>query len=143
MALQDALALVGDRWALLVVREVALGVRRFSDLQASTGAPRSVLAERLRRLVAAGVLDRSEYVLPGARARQEYRLTPAGLDLLPVLAAFSDWAARHLPDDRPADVTYRHGGCGGHVGAHLVCDCGADLTPGDRLVASVLREEPR
>jgi DNA-binding HxlR family transcriptional regulator len=143
MPLQDALELLGDRWALLVVREAALGVRRFTDLQQATGAPRSVLSDRLRRLVAAGVLDRHEYVLPGARPRQEYALTSAGRDLLPVLAAFTDWAARHLPDDSPADVTYRHAGCGGHVTAHLVCDCGADLTPGDRLVASVLRRDPR
>ena len=140
MALSEALSLFGDRWALLVVREAALGVRRFTELQQTTGAPRTVLADRLRRLVTAGVLEPREYVLPGARPRQEYVLTDAGRDLLPVLAAFSDWAARHLADDRPADVTYRHAGCGGHVGAHLVCDCGAEITHGDRLVASVLRE---
>jgi DNA-binding HxlR family transcriptional regulator len=143
MAVTEALSLLGDRWVLLVVREAALGVRRFTDLQQTTGAPRTVLADRLRRLVTAGILEQREYVLPGARPRSEYVLTPAGRDLLPVLAAFSDWAARHLADDRPPDVTYRHAGCGGHVGAHLVCDCGAELTPGDQLVASVLREGAR
>ncbi len=140
MAGTGAFALLGDRWTLLLVREAALGVRRFTDLQAATGAPRTVLSDRLRRLVAAGLLTQREYALPGARPRQEYLLTAAGRDLLPVLAAVSDWAARHLPDDRLPDVTYRHAGCGGHVGAHLVCACGADLTRGDRLVASVLRE---
>ena len=135
----QVLSLVGERWALLVVREVSLGLRRFNELEAATGAPRAVLADRLRRLTAAGVLAPREYVVPGSRARNEYVLTDAGYDLLPVLAAVSDWGERHLGAGSPQDVVYRHGGCGGRVTARLVCECGEEAGPHDRLVAQVNR----
>ena len=135
----DVLALVGERWALLVVREVSLGLRRFNELEAATGAPRAVLSDRLRRLTAAGVLAPREYVVPGSRARNEYVLTGAGYDLLPLLAAASDWGERHLGAGAPQDVVYRHGGCGGRVTARLVCECGEEAGPQDRLVAQVNR----
>ncbi|GAA4486607.1 helix-turn-helix domain-containing protein [Rhodococcus olei] len=137
--LSDTLTLLGERWALLVVREVSLGVRRFDELRTATGAPRTVLSDRLHRLVAAGVLGTREYRVPGSRARLEYTLTAAGLDLLPVLAALTDWGERHLESDSAPDVAYRHGGCGGRVGARLVCECGADVVPGHRLLAQVDR----
>ena len=143
MALQQALSLVGERWTLLVVREVALGVRRYGELQESTGAPRTVLSDRLRRLVAAGLLETRPYQVPGARPREEYALTDAGRDLLPVLAALADWSERHLPHAGRTDVTYRHLGCGGRVRARLVCTCGTETAPGDRVVASVDRHESR
>lgn len=139
--MEQALALVGERWTLLVVREVALGVRRFSDLQQATGAPRAVLSDRLRRLVDAGVLERRAYAVPGARARHEYAVTPAGLDLLPVLAAVSDWASKHVAQQPPPAVVYRHAGCGGRVTAQLLCSCGTPIDPGGQIVASVHRQE--
>ena len=135
----QVLTLLGERWALLVVREVSLGLRRFNELEAATGAPRAVLSDRLRRLTAAGVLTTREYVVPGSRARNEYVLTDAGYDLLPLLAAVSDWGERHLATGRPQDVVYRHGGCGGRVTARLVCECGDETGPQDRLVAQVNR----
>ena len=133
------LALVGERWALLVVREVSLGVRRFTELAAATGASRTVLSDRLRRLVDAGVLDTRPYRLPGGRTRTEYVLTAAGYDLLPLLSAATDWGEEHLAGDGPAEVVYRHGGCGGRVTARLVCECGEEAAPGHRLVAEVNR----
>lgn len=135
----QVLSLVGERWALLVVREVSLGLRRFNELEAATGAPRAVLSDRLRRLTAAGVLSPREYVVPGSRARNEYVLTDAGYDLLPLLAAVSDWGERHLGTGTAQDVVYRHGGCGGRVTARLVCECGEEAGPQDRLVAQVNR----
>ena len=143
VALREALALVGERWTLLVVREVALGLRRYGELQEATGAPRTVLSDRLRRLVVAGLLETRPYQVPGARPREEYALTDAGRDLLPVLAALADWSERHLPAVAPTDVTYRHAGCGGRVRARLICSCGTETSPGDRLVASVDRQESR
>jgi DNA-binding HxlR family transcriptional regulator len=131
------LSLLGERWALLVVREVALGLRRFDELAAATGAPRTVLSERLRRLTEAGVLDTRPYQVPGSRARTEYVLTDAGADLLPVLSAMSDWGERYLRGE--PQVVYRHGGCGGRVTARLVCECGAQTGPRDRLVAEINR----
>ncbi|WP_231134265.1 winged helix-turn-helix transcriptional regulator [Motilibacter deserti] len=135
----DVLAVIGERWALLVVREVALGLRRFDEIQAATGAPRAALSDRLHRLTEAGVLRTRPYQVPGSRARLEYTLTEAGYDLLPVLSALSDWGERHLHPDATPAVDYRHGRCGGKVTARLVCECGEQATPHDRLVAQVNR----
>lgn len=134
--------MLGDRWALLVVREVSLGRRRFDEMQTATGAPRTVLSDRLRRLTAAGILATRSYQVPGARARQEYTLSDAGFDLLPVLSALSDWGERHLgrPDaDASPDVIYRHLGCGGRVSVTLQCECGEQTDPRGRLIAEVRR----
>ena len=133
----QVLSLVGERWALLVVREVSLGLRRFNELEAATGAPRAVLSDRLRRLTDAGVLATRPYQVPGNRARTEYVLTDAGVDLLPLLSAMSDWGERHLGGSD--QVVYRHGGCGGRVTARLVCECGEETGPRDRLVAEINR----
>jgi DNA-binding HxlR family transcriptional regulator len=137
--LAGTLDVVGDRWALLLVREVSLGLHRFDDLQASTGAPRAVLSDRLRRLSAAGILTTRAYRAPRSRERLEYVLTDAGLDLLPLLAALTDWHARHRQAGSPSEVDYRHVACGGQVRAQLVCDCGQQVSPHDRLVAQVNR----
>jgi DNA-binding HxlR family transcriptional regulator len=89
----DALAAVGDRWSLLIVREVALGVHRFSDIRANTGAPREMLTARLRKLEQVGVLRRHRY--HEHPPRDEYLLTPAGEDLQPVLRALRRWGEKH------------------------------------------------
>ncbi len=138
--LTDVLAIVGERWTLLVVREVGLGVRRFDELAEATGAPRAVLADRVKRLVDAGVLEPRTYRNPGARPRQEYVLTPAGVDLVPVLSALSDWGEQHLGGGLP-DVSYRHSGCGHRLTTRLVCECGEQVEPGPGLVASVNRPQ--
>lgn len=137
--LSATLGVVGERWALLLVREVSLGLRRFDELQTATGAPRAVVADRLRRLTAAGVLSTRPYRLPGSRGRSEYALTDAGLDLLPLLAAISDWGERHLARGETPDIDYRHLACGGRVAARLVCGCGEQLPARGRLVAQVNR----
>src|SRR3954462_9081356 len=84
-----ALDVIGEKWSLLVVRELFLGVRRFSDIAANTGAPRDILTTRLRRLEDVGVVERSEY--PSRPPRYEYRLTRAGRDLLPVIMMLKQW----------------------------------------------------
>ncbi|MCU1658988.1 MAG: Transcriptional regulator, HxlR family [Pseudonocardiales bacterium] len=133
------LRVVGERWALVIVREISLGLHRFDELQEATGAPRAVLSDRLRRLTDAGILATRAYRNPGSRARMEYALTGAGRDLLPVLAAISDWGARHLTGEATRDVDYRHIACGGRVTAELVCECGQRVNPHDHLVAQINR----
>src|SRR6266516_2326119 len=91
------LDVIGERWSLLVLREVFLGVRRFESIREATGAPRAVLADRLRSLVDAGVLVRREYREDGARTRHEYRLTEAGRELQPALTALMQWGDKYLP----------------------------------------------
>ncbi len=121
------------------MREIALGVRRFDGLQEATGAPRAVLTARLRSLTEAGILAMRPYQLSGRRGRSEYVLTPAGLDLLPLLTALSDWGERHLGGDGDSDVDYRHVGCGRRVHTALRCECGAEPDLGRGLIAQVNR----
>jgi DNA-binding HxlR family transcriptional regulator len=124
------LALLGDRWTLVVLRQAFAGVRRFEDFQTSLGVSRAVLAERLSRLVEADVLERRAY-RDTHRTRHEYRLTPKGLDLYPVLMALRAWGDKYLAPDGEF-IVYRHRGCGGRTQVHLVCDeCGADVTAPD------------
>ncbi|WP_230196251.1 winged helix-turn-helix transcriptional regulator [Streptomyces coriariae] len=85
----QALDVVGDRWTLLIVRDTARGVQRFDELQRELGLSRKVLTERLRLLVEAEVLARVPY--QERPVRHEYRLTPRGRALLPVLVALQDW----------------------------------------------------
>jgi DNA-binding HxlR family transcriptional regulator len=119
-----ALEIVGERWSLLVLREVFLGVRRFDAIGAATGAPRAVLADRLRALVEAGVLVRREYRDAGARTRHEYRLTGAGRALRPALVALMQWGDRYRPVPAGPPLYIEHAGCGAAVRARLVCDEG-------------------
>ncbi|MFF4672575.1 winged helix-turn-helix transcriptional regulator [Streptomyces sp. NPDC001279] len=88
-AIAQALDVVGDWWTLLIVRDTARGVHRFDALQSELGVSRKVLTERLRLLVDAGVLSREPY--QDRPPRYEYRLTPRGHALLPVLIALQDW----------------------------------------------------
>jgi len=90
------LELVGERWTLLVVRELLVGPLRFTDLHAALeGIPRNLLADRLRDLEAHGVVARRE--LPPPAARTVYELTDAGRELLPVIGALARWGLTHLP----------------------------------------------
>ena len=117
-----ALEIVGEKWALLAVREVFLGNRRFDEMVRMTGAPRDTLAARLRTLVGAGILERRQY--SDRPARYEYRLTEAGRDLYPVIASLMRWGDLHLAgDDGPPLVVEHH--CGHRLVPQLVCEaCG-------------------
>ena len=92
-----SLEVLGEKWTLLVVRDVRLGYTRFSDIRTRLGVAPDVLADRLGKLVALGVLERRAYREEGAREREEYVLTPAGTELAPVLAALKQWGDRHVP----------------------------------------------
>jgi DNA-binding HxlR family transcriptional regulator len=92
-SIADALDLVGERWSLLVLRELGFGVHRFKDIQVNTGAPRETLALRLRKLEEVGVIERRRYC--DRPPRDEYELTEAGRELTPVLAALRQWGERH------------------------------------------------
>jgi DNA-binding HxlR family transcriptional regulator len=93
------LEIVGERWTLLIVRDVFLGVRRFDDLQESLGIARNVLTDRLNRLVDEDILERVRY--SEHPPRYEYRLTPKGIDLNVALAALRQWGDRYLSEQPP------------------------------------------
>ena len=136
---ESVLGVIGDRWSLLVFREISLGLRRFDAIQTATGAPRTVLSDRLRRLTVAGILQTRSYQMPGSRPRLEYALSDAGFDLLPVLSALSDWGERHITPGLMPEIVYRHSGCGGRIAVGLFCECGQQTDPRDRLIAEVNR----
>ena len=89
----DALQLVGDKWSLLVVRELTFGVHRFTDIQRLTGAPREALAARLKKLEAVGVLTRTRY--SSRPERFEYHLTPEGRELGATLRTLRAWGEKY------------------------------------------------
>ena len=94
-----ALEIVGERWTLLIVRDVFLGLRKFDELQENLGIARNVLTDRLNRLVEEGILERVRY--SERPARYEYRLTPKGVELNVALTALRQWGDKHLSDKPP------------------------------------------
>lgn len=132
------LAVVGEKWSLLVLREAFLGVRRFADFQRNLGAPRAVLTDRLATLVEQGVLTRVPYQDEGERQRHEYRLTQKGIDLYPALVALMEWGDRYLTGDGEPPLQLRHRDCGARVRLELVCEDGHAVS-GAREVRAVPR----
>jgi DNA-binding HxlR family transcriptional regulator len=122
-----AMQVLGEKWTVVVLREIFTGVRRFDDMRARTGIPRQVLTNRLATLVAHGILRREPYREPGARVRDEYRLTDKGFDLYPVLVAVRDWGDRYLADPHGAPLRTVHAGCEAQVHAVLRCEAGHDI----------------
>lgn len=89
------LSVVGDRWTLLILRDCFLGLSRFEQFIESSGMTRHILAERLKRLVDAGVLERRQY--SDGPKRYDYVLTEKGQELAPALMTLKDWGKRHMP----------------------------------------------
>jgi DNA-binding HxlR family transcriptional regulator len=126
--LARAMEILGERWTVVVLREVFSGIRRFDDMRVRTGIPRQVLTNRLAALVGHGVLRREPYQEPGARVRHEYRLTDKGFDLYPMLIAVAEWGNRHLADPEGPPISYVHRDCGAEVRTVMRCDDGHDVT---------------
>lgn len=120
-SIQRTLDVVGDRWTLLVCRDAAHGVRRFDEFRRHLGVSEPVLADRLRKLVAAGVLETRPYRAGGQRSRLEYLLTDQGWELYPALIALLQWGDRHLADPTGPSLTVRHQKCGHPVEAVVRC----------------------
>jgi DNA-binding HxlR family transcriptional regulator len=116
-----ALDLLGEKWTLLLVRDALNGIRRFDEFRRHIGLSEAVLADRLQKLVDAGVLELRAYREPGRRERREYRITARGRDLLPVIVALKQWGETHFPDPDGPVVEVRHRTCGGEVRAALTC----------------------
>jgi DNA-binding HxlR family transcriptional regulator len=118
-----ALSVVGDRWTMLVIREAFMRVRRFEDFQAATGAPRPILADRLKQLVDDGVLEKRRY--SERPDRYEYRLTEKGRDLYPVVVSLLRWGDKWMNDGSGPPVELRHRDCGHAMVPELACpECG-------------------
>lgn len=123
-SIANALEIIGDRWSLLVVRELFYGQHRFTELTRNTGAPRDILATRLRKLEEHGVLERRMY--SEHPPRYEYRLTRAGRALSPVLLTLKRWGDQYACDG-PPPVEFVHA-CGAMFTAEVHCRaCGEPL----------------
>jgi DNA-binding HxlR family transcriptional regulator len=122
------LEVVGERWTLLVLRDVLQGSRRFDDLVRSLGVARNVLSDRLDRLVEHGLLERRRY--QDRPPRFEYHPTAKGSELLVVLLGLMHWGDRHLAGEAGPPRLVEHADCGGAVVEQLVCaDCGRTVAP--------------
>jgi DNA-binding HxlR family transcriptional regulator len=146
-------AVIGDRWSLLILRESFLRIRRFEEFQSSLGITRHLLAEWLKE---AGALRRATArPLSGISKRYEYILTQKGLDLYPIIMSIVHWGNIHMVDSRGRPMLHQHKSCGKMFDPVMVCsECGEPLTakavhvhpgPGARQSSSVRtpKREPR
>jgi DNA-binding HxlR family transcriptional regulator len=125
-----SLEVVGERWSLLIVRDVMNGRRRFDALQKGLGVARNVLSARLQRLVEEEILERRAY--QQSPPRHEYFLTEKGLDLWPALIALLHWGDRYSPGPDGPPMLIVHEECGGAVSDRGICEeCGQVLTARD------------
>jgi DNA-binding HxlR family transcriptional regulator len=125
--IERAADVLGDRWRILVLREAFYGVRRYGEMVRNLGIARNVLASRLKRLVADGLLERRRYRTDPDW--YEYVLTDSGRDLYGTIIAALQWADAHLPSTQE-QLHLRHTPCGERVHAKVLCAaCGETLDP--------------
>lgn len=128
-----SLAILGDRWTLLILRDCFLKVRRFENFQKSLGIARRVLTERLQKLVDAGVLKRIPY--QESPERFEYRLTEMGLDLYPVVLSMVHWGDKYFAGKEGPPVLHTHKTCGHTFHSVLTCsECGEAVGARDVVI---------
>jgi DNA-binding HxlR family transcriptional regulator len=139
-AIDRAMRLIGNRTAMLLLREAFHGATRFDALHKRVGVTEAVAAQRLKELVAAGVLTKEPYREPGQRTRHEYQLTEAGHALLPIVIALLEWGGRYAPSEfGPTRVT--HADCGEPAHVEIRCEAG-HLVPEEDLVLRASLDDP-
>ncbi|MCF2706880.1 helix-turn-helix transcriptional regulator [Arcanobacterium haemolyticum] len=119
----QSLAILGEKWTLLILRDIFRGMTRFKDLEEDLGCPKAILSSRLTKLTEAGILTKTPYHEAGSRPRFSYALTPSGSELIVVLAAFQEWGIRHIEGTKPSLVGI-HRECGAPVNPALRCSAG-------------------
>jgi DNA-binding HxlR family transcriptional regulator len=112
------LDLLSAKTSFQVIRELFFGTSRFDDFVDRTDSSAPAVSRALKQLEAAGIVDRVAYREPGSRVRDEYRLTPAGEDLLPVFMALVQWGDKHLQDGHPR-LTFVDSDTGRAVGVRV------------------------
>lgn len=124
------LSVVGDRWTMLIIRDVFLGIRRFEGIQQDLRLTPHRLSDRLRKLVHAGVLRRVAY--EKRPPRFEYRLTERGIDLYPLIVAMIEWGDRWMAGRNGVPVELVHRPCGHSIKPQFICpDCKSKIEPHD------------
>ena len=127
------LAVIGDRWTLMILRDLFLGATRFEDFQNSLGISRTTLSERLQGLEREGVVRKVAY--QEKPTRYKYRLTSKGVDLHGVMMTIVNWGDKYYAGDEGGPVLHRHKHCGEDFSPVLSCsECGEAVTPFDTEV---------
>jgi len=127
-SLSVALDAINDRWSLHIVRALAFGASRYTDILRAVGAPRDVLASRLRSLAQAGIIESKEVQ---GKARPGYSLTAKGIDLAQVILVLKKWGDLYKDENTPS-VTFTHAPCGQPFVAEVHCTaCGQALRRGE------------
>lgn len=136
-AVERSVAIFADRWTFLVLREAFFGVHRFSDFRRNLGVARNTLSDRLNRLVGDGLLRRDP--VADTNQWQEYRLTPAGLALYPLIVAIKEWGEKWLSPRPTRRLRIHHRDCGGTVRLRLLCEsCQEEVTAQSASYQAVL-----
>lgn len=141
--LAKSFAMIGDRWSLLVLRAALYGLRRFEDFQAELEIPRTVLSDRLSKLVANGLLAKRNYHEPGSRARPEYWLTEKGQALRLPFIAMTEWGDRWIGGDRPPPMILKERVSGDRLHIGMVKESGAEVSLTDIEAEFPNRARPR
>ena len=134
-----ALQVVGTRSAMLIMREAYYGTTRFDDFARRVGITKAATSARLTELVDLGLLARRPYKEPGQRSRDEYVLTEAGVEFMPVVWSMFEWGRRHLDD---TGLRLEHLDCGAEATVEIVCDDGHSVPPDELGVRLVKRKRP-
>ncbi len=122
------LAVIGDRWSLMILRDCFMKVRRFDEFHDRLGIGRPILTDRLKKLVDNFVLTKVAY--QQNPIRHEYRLTQKGLDLYPVVMAIVHWGDVHMADRKGRPLLHHHLTCGHDFDPVLACsECRAEVGP--------------
>jgi DNA-binding HxlR family transcriptional regulator len=127
-SIDAALKVIGEKWALLAIRELTFGSGKFDEIVKNTGAPRDVLAAKLKSLEAFGIVVKEKY--EDRPVRYQYRLSESGNQLFAILHAIRDWGDKFVRDDPENVVVFKHS-CGAVLHPKFVCsDCGEELKIG-------------
>ena len=138
-AIEKTMSLVGTKSAMLLMREAYYGTTRFDDFAKRVGITKAATSARLAELVAAGLLTKRPYREPGQRSRDEYVLTQAGTDFMPVVWAMFEWGRQHLGD---TGLRLTHLGCGADTTVEIRCTEGHEVPP-DELGMKLARRRGR
>lgn len=136
--IEKTMAVIGTKSAMLILREAFYGTTRFDDFSRRVGITKAATSARLTELVDAGLLTRRPYREPGQRARDEYVLTDAGTELMPVVWSMFEWGRRHLPGDTRLRLT--HLDCGADATVEIRCAQGHLVSP-DELGVELKRND--
>jgi DNA-binding HxlR family transcriptional regulator len=138
--IEKTMSVVGTKSAMLIMREAYYGTTRFDDFARRVGITKAATSARLAELVDLGLLTRRPYRQPGQRTRDEYVLTEAGTDFMPVVWAMFEWGQRHLPGR--SRLRLIHLDCGAEASVEIRCAAGHPVPP-EELGVQLARRNSR